>query len=337
MIIDAYRKNKRNGKASVLATVVALEGTSYRQPGVRMLIGQDGVMIGAVSGGCVEKEIYRQSISVFKDSVPKMMTYDGRFRLGCEGILYILIEPINLDDAFIDAFEKCIENRESLLIKSYFKKQDQLLDVGFGTRIEVGVDSTFAICSDKRSLLPTELGDFSVFEQRLYPALKLVIIGAEHDAVQLCNFASLSGWEVCVIATDSDPKQLENFPGAKAIINTRPELFDTNIIDDRTALMLMTHSYSKDFQYLLKLETLELPYIGLLGPSKRRERMLNEIIEQRPEVAMEFFETIHGPAGINIGAETPQEIAISILAEMLSVFRQQQVIPLKHKKGRIHS
>lgn len=336
-IINAYQKNKQSGVASVLATVVALEGTSYRQPGVRMLIGEDGVMIGAVSGGCVEKEIYRQSISVFKDGVPKIMTYDGRFRLGCEGILYILIEPVNLSVSFIDAFEKSLENRESLLLKSYFKKQDQLLDLSFGTRVDFADNSSFPICSEKRTLFSAELGDYTVFEHYIPPALKLIIIGAEHDAVQLCNFASLSGWEVCVIATDSDPKELKNFPGAKSIINTRPELFDSSIIDDRSALMLMTHSYSKDLQYLLKLEGQVIPYIGLLGPSKRRERLLNEIMEKRPEVSMDFFDSIHGPAGINIGAETPQEIAISILAEMLSVFRQQQVIPLKNKSGRIHS
>ncbi len=78
---------------AVLASVVALEGSSYRRPGVRMLLLEDGHMTGAVSGGCVEKEIFRQSESVFRTGIPKMMTYDGRYRLGCEGILYILLEP----------------------------------------------------------------------------------------------------------------------------------------------------------------------------------------------------------------------------------------------------
>lgn len=337
-IIAAYQKNKLRNKASVLATVVALEGTSYRKPGVRMLIDQDGLMVGAVSGGCVEKEIYRQSRSVFKDGIPKVMTYDGRFRLGCEGILYVLIEPIKLSEAFIDAFRASMDHRKSLKIKTYFQKQNGRLDLGFGTRIKFGNTLSFPINSEMKRPSIEGLKTLDVFTENLPPALKLIIIGSEHDAVQLCSFATLSGWEVCVVATDSDPKEISNFPGAKAVINTRAELFDMSLIDQRTAIMLMTHSYSKDLQYLLKLERgMIIPYIGLLGPAKRRERVLNEIMEQIPNVSVEFFDSIHGPAGINIGAETPQEIAISILAEMLSVFRQQQIIPLKDKQGRIHS
>ncbi|WP_417363120.1 XdhC family protein [Galbibacter sp.] len=337
-IVTAYQQNKLQGKASVLATVVALEGTSYRKPGVRMLINVDGKMIGAVSGGCVEKEIYRQSESVFKDGIPKIMTYDGRFRLGCEGILYILIEPIQLSEDFIQGFEKCLENREPLGLTSYFTKQDQQLDLSFGTRVEFANGISFPMNSGMNTPDALRLEALEVFHEDLPPALNLVIIGAEHDAVQLCSFAALSGWDVCVIATDSDPKEISNFPGAKTVINTRAELFEMDLIDDRTAVMLMTHSYSKDFKYLLRLEQgIVIPYIGLLGPAKRRERVLNEIMEHRPQVSEEFFDSIHGPAGINIGAETPQEIAISILSEMLSVFREQQIISLKDKKGRIHS
>src|SRR5690606_25193410 len=100
-----------------------------------------------------------------------------------------------------------------------------------------------------------------IFKQKLPAALRLIIIGAEHDAVQLCSFAALSGWEVCVIAADTDPKEISNFPGAKSVINTRAELFDMDLIDDRTAVVLMTHSYSKDLRYLLKLEQgITIPY-----------------------------------------------------------------------------
>jgi len=337
-IVSAYLKKRQQGKASVLATVVALEGTSYRKPGVRMLIDVDGQMVGAVSGGCVEKEIYRQSESVFKDGIPKVMTYDGRFRLGCEGILYVLIEPIQLSDAFVEAFNKSVERRQSLRLKSYFIKQDQQSDLSFGTQVEFADAIAFPINHDIHNSSIKQPKSLDVFQENLPPALKLIIIGAEHDAVQLCSFATLSGWDVSVIATDSDPKEISNFPGAKAVINTRAELFDMDLIDDRTAVMMMTHSYSKDLKYLLRLEQgVTIPYIGLLGPAKRRERIMNEVMELRPQVSEKFFDSIHGPAGINIGAETPQEIAISILAEMLSVYREQQIIPLKSKKGRIHS
>src|SRR5690606_28725281 len=150
----------------------------------------------------------------------------------------------------------------------------------------------YTIGDQLNTATPQNMDGLEIFKQNLPPALRLIIIGAEHDAVQLCSFATLSGWEVCVIATDADPKELSNFPGAKAVINTRAELFDMSLIDDRTAIMLMTHSYSKDLQYLLSLEQgMIIPYIGLLGPTKRRERVLNEIMEHRPEVSVEFFDS----------------------------------------------
>ena len=122
-IVENHLLAKKRGLKSVLATVVDLEGSSYRKPGVRMLILEDGSMIGAVSGGCVEKDILRQSETVFKNEIPKMMTYDGRYRLGCEGILYILIEPFNPDDIFLSDFESTLKNRHPFQIQSYFKRE----------------------------------------------------------------------------------------------------------------------------------------------------------------------------------------------------------------------
>ena len=119
-IIKAHLNAKRDGLKSVLATVVDLDGSSYRKPGVRMLILENDKMIGAVSGGCVEKDILRQSQSVFKDGLAKMMTYDGRYRLGCEGILYILLEEFNPEDNFFNAFSDILEERQTFQIESKF-------------------------------------------------------------------------------------------------------------------------------------------------------------------------------------------------------------------------
>ena len=100
-IIRSAKIAKTQGIKTVIASVVHLEGSSYRRPGVRMSIQENGKMIGAVSGGCVEKEILRQSQRVFEANIPTLMEYDGRYRLGCEGVLSILIEPFNPTDAFL--------------------------------------------------------------------------------------------------------------------------------------------------------------------------------------------------------------------------------------------
>jgi xanthine/CO dehydrogenase XdhC/CoxF family maturation factor len=329
-LVQAYQQLSELGRSAVMATVVALEGTSYRRPGVRMLIFDNGRMIGAVSGGCVEKEILRQSESVFRNGIPKVMTYDGRYRLGCEGILYILIEPFLPSNEFTKAFGELLEKRIQFRLITYFNRQEVTRD-NFG--------SLLLFNENRIPLRPgfKETEGLETFEETMNPCFKLMILGTEHDAVQLCSFASLTGWEVDVVATPAEEKEVADFPGARQLINTIPESLEVRHIDNQTAVVLMTHSYVKDLKYLLSLKDSRPAYLGLLGPATRREKLLNEFLEHCPEVSGEFFESIHGPAGLNIGAETPQEIAISVLAEILTAIREQEPMRLKNKKGAIHS
>jgi len=329
-IIQAYRAANSKQLKTVLATVVALEGSSYRRPGVRMLIREDGKSIGAVSGGCVEKEIFIQARSVFADGLPKMMTYDGRYRLGCEGILYILIEPFQPEAAFLKAFDEILVSRKDIEVTSYFAKQDGV-DPAFG--------SVFLLGSQAIPVRPQFQPDTKteIFEQIMQPCFKLVIIGAEHDAVQLCLFASLTGWEVTIVTAASEEKELSDFPGAHKFSAVEPEQFSIEDIDDQTAVMIMTHSYVRDLKYLLTLKNVSPAYLGILGPSQRRERLLGDFIERHPEVSDAFIDVIHGPAGLNIGAESSHEIALAIIAEILSVSRDQKPMMLKNKSGSIHS
>ena len=329
-IVQAYQAASAKGISSVLASVVALEGSSYRRPGVSMLIHENRNLVGAVSGGCVEKEIVRQANSVFKDGIPKMMTYDGRYRLGCEGILYILIEPFKPEKEFLEAFWSTIKNRLQFGIRTYFKAEDNISNA-YG--------SVFEFEHEELGVRPhmEHMEGVSVFRQQMNPCFKLFIIGAEHDAVQLCSYAALTGWEVTLVVPPSEEKTISDFPGATEFLPVAPESFDPKIIDDQTAVILMTHSYVKDLKFLLRLKDVPLIYLGLLGPAARREKLLSEFLEHCPDVADTFFDRIHGPAGLAIGSETPQEIAISVLSEIISVVRKQEVIPLKDKKGTIHS
>ncbi len=329
-IIKAFKAAKNKKLKTVLATVVALEGSSYRRPGVRMLIREDGKMVGAVSGGCVEKEVFLQAQSVFSDAIPKMMTYDGRYRLGCEGILYILIEPFEPEADFLTFWDNILKDRHPFQVISHFFKQE-------GVNPEFG--SFFRFMDREIPVGPSFERNvkMDVFEQKMQPCFKLVVIGAEHDAVQLCLFASLTGWEVTIVAAASEEKKITDFPGAEKFEAIEPEMLSVDDIDDQTALMIMTHSYVRDLKYLLALKDTRPVYLGLLGPSQRRERLLGEFIERHPEVSDGFIDSIHGPAGLNIGAETPQEIALAIMAEILSVTRDQKPMMLKNKSGRIHS
>ena len=330
-IIKEATLARNKGLKAVLASVVDLDGSSYRRPGVRMLIIENNTMIGAVSGGCVEKEILVQSQLVFKTGQSKMMTYDGRYRLGCEGVLYILLELIEPQEGFEAAFSDCIKERQAFEIHSYYQKKEGAT-LGLGSYVKLK-NSSFYL----GNYHDQPKGSLSVFKQTLPACSKLVIIGAEHDAVQLCQYAALTGWEVTIIAGAKEAKTIENFPGANEFFVVAPEALDVTGIDQQTSVVLMTHSFANDLRFLVTLSKTQPNYIGVLGPSKRREDLLNQFLEYCPDVEDAFLDSIHGPAGIDIGSETPQEIAISIMAEILAITRHREIKSLSKKSGSIHS
>jgi len=330
-IVKAHLKAKKNKLKTVLATVVALDGSSYRKPGVRMLIIENKELIGAVSGGCVEKDILRQSQSVFQNGMSKMMSYDGRYRLGCEGILYILLEEFKPSESFFNVFEQTLKSRNVFEIHSSYLKEEGIIN-GIGSVVNFDEKNIHSL-SDKTKSNDAVL----TFKQTMPPCFKLMIFGAEHDAVKLCQLASFNGWEVTVVSGPLESKTIENFPGATAFYSVSLDNLELSSIDNETAIVLMSHNFANDLKYLLELKDTRPVYIGMLGPSNRREKLLSQFIEYCPEVDEFFLELIHGPAGLNIGAETPQEIAISILSEILSVVREQTPMMLKEKTGRIHT
>lgn len=330
-LVDTALLWQKSGTKSVLATVVALDGSSYRRPGVRMLVNEYGTTEGAVSGGCVEKEVVREAMKVFKTGKAAMMTYDGRYRLGCEGILYILLEPVYLSEAFSTAFHSVLNDRKVFECVSYFSQDaDTGMAMGSILRIE---DQSFPV---HQSFQPEAAEDQESFSQQFDPLLRLYIFGAEHDAVQLCLMARQLGWEVHIIASPDEGKSLQFFPGATSLLTPTFEALDPSLFDENTAVILMTHSFSKDAQYLMALRGISPAYFGLLGPVHRRERLFSELLERFPETSPQFIEQIHGPAGINIGAESAAEIALSILSEILSLIRAKTPIALRDKKGGIH-
>lgn len=332
-IIQQAVINQKKGLKNVLATVVHLEGSSYRKPGVRMLISEDLNSVGAVSGGCVEKEIIRRAQSVFVNEKTKVITYDGRYRLGCEGVLYILIEPFFITDTFLNSFLKAIEHREIIQIDSYFEPKDEAFG-NFGSYVTFKNKNQFTFSN---SFKVNQLEKENIFTQHLNPLFRLLIIGGEHDAVKLCKVAANLGWQIDVITSTKDPKTLQDFPGANSVIGESPETYKFTNIEENTAIVIMNHSYVQDLKYVVQLAEYQPKYVGILGAPSRRERLFNELFEFAPETSEEFLEVIYTPAGLHIGAKTPEEIAISIVAEILSVIRKKAPISLRNLKGKIHN
>ncbi len=331
-IVEFYANSKALGLDTVMASLVGLEGSSYRKPGVRMLLSSDGKMQGAISGGCVEKDVLNAAQTVFKSGTARVISYDGRYRLGCEGFLFILIEPFQINDSQSLEIKSALKNREAFEVYSFY---DEGMDVSgdFGSvfafeRVEISTNPNFHVAT--RHL-------HSQYTQIVLPDTQLIIIGAEHDASKLCTTASFLGWNVVVVASIKNPKSQADFPSAAAIYNETPESIDFSFIDSRTATVLMTHNFAQDFQYLLKLRKVQKNYIGILGSSKRKVQLENQILDLEPDIATEFLDIIHSPAGIDISSETPEEIALSITAEILKVFKNKNDdhLNLLNKSNRI--
>ncbi len=320
-----------SGKKIVLATVVDLEGSSYRRPGVRMIVSDNGDSFGAVSGGCIEKEIRYQAQSIFKTGKAKIMNYDGRLRLGCEGIIYLLLEPFIVSAEILEAFNSVLEKRQSFKAEAYYYRSVGEFK-GIGTLLIMNTK----IFSPNPSFHPEQIKDQKSFSQIFPPIFQLYIFGAEHDAVQLCKTAHLLGWEITIVASPEEAKSIDFFPGADRLITPLFSDLDTSVFDKQSAIVLMSHSFNKDVQYMIALRNVKPAYFGLLGPRQRRERVISAFLDFCPDTFPEFLDQLYGPAGINIGAENATEIAISVLAEILSTIRDQKPMALKDKAGSIH-
>ena len=320
----------------VLASVVHLEGSSYRRPGVRMLIDRRGNRVGAVSGGCVEKEVQRQCEIVFETGKSRMMQYDGRYRLGCEGVLHLLLEPFAIPLNQRADIQKCFDERLEFELSSLYSTDLSTKELlgstwSFGDTV-IGFNGTVPC--------PKKAPEVMIFREKLFPRPRLVLFGGEHDAVVFAKMATVCGYEVGVITDPKEGKSKLDFPHSAmhTTWSTSQSLSEMEWkFDHQTSIMVMSHNFARDLAFLAELQNQSFSYLGILGPAHRREKMTEALFEHFPETSADFPDQWHSPAGLDLGAENPSEIALSVLSEMLMLQRGHRGGVLKEKKGRIHS
>lgn len=367
-IIKAYDHAKVSKQACVLATVVHLEGSSYRRPGARMLVLEDGTMIGAISGGCLEGDALKKAFLTFTEKKTKLVTYDTRdeedaqvgVQLGCEGIIHVLFEYIhpNISHNPIELFRVTIADRRQAVVVTLFnlsdKKNNQpgtcVLQTSDGIFIssinkedeckllQQGIQDTFQKGHAQFKQYTPEDSLANAFYDLIHPPVSLVIVGAGNDAIPLMQMATLLGWEVKVVDGRQTHAKPDRFSSACQILVSKPEtVLAQMIVDLKTCFVLMTHNYQYDLQMLKALLQTQVPYIGVLGPKKKLNKMLGDFQQQGIVVTEEMLTRIYGPTGLDIGAETPQEIASSIIAEIQAAMNHKNGAMLKWKETEIHS
>ena len=356
-IILANKNAIKENRKAALATVVKVEGSSYRRPGARMLITDDGNLTGAISGGCLEGDALRKALSAIHQGKNKLVTYDttdeddAKFgvQLGCNGIVHILFEPIFNDEAInpIEVLKAANGRRENCVIATLFSIEQKEQP---GTALlfrenecleKLPAEISGAVKNDSFDVLKLHISrfenysiagnEFDAFLEFVPPPIQLIIAGAGNDAQPLAEMGNILGWEAIVADGRQTHCSTQRFPKAKQVLVAKPEQLLPQIeIDGQTAFVLMTHNYNYDLALLKLLLETNAPYIGTLGPKKKLIRMLEEL----NKVEEEF--RVHGPIGLDIGAETAEEIAISIIAEIKAVLTGASAGMLKEKKSPIH-
>jgi xanthine dehydrogenase accessory factor len=339
-IVNAYDAAIQAGKHCVLATVVHVEGSSYRRPGARMLVLDTGLMIGAISGGCLEGDALKKALLTFTDQQNRLVTYDTSdeddatvgIQLGCEGIIQVLFEYINYDNSNnpIELIRKAIATRQkSVLISLYDLKNKK--GPQEGTILVYQLDEYNQLPENKKAWTT------DVLVQNIEPTISLVIVGAGNDAIPLMQMATILGWEVTIVDGRQTHAKQDRFINACQVLVSKPEkVLEQLKIDHRTCFVLMTHNYQYDLQMIKALLPLDIPYIGLLGPKKKYKRIIEDLNKEGVETSEKDLAKVYGPTGLNIGAETSEEIASSIIAEIQAVLNYQTGAMLKWKETQIH-
>ncbi|HEX6496215.1 MAG TPA: XdhC family protein [Acidobacteriaceae bacterium] len=347
------------GGVCVLVTVVGTRGSSYRSPGARMLILPDGSRIGAVSGGCLEGELCRRAHWWISTSPAVVRTFDTStqednegFGLGCGGGIDLLLERLavpGVADAahpllaqervnrsreasalavLVHATERCgLHVGERFALDTTNARPERLYPkVGELLRRCMNIGYSFT-----QELREGPLAGCRLFLESLTPPVQLLVCGAGTDAQPVVTQAAALGWSVIVLDQRGDFARPAHFPEAAQVMAAKDAAaFDGLRLDTRTAAIVMSHSFAQDTFFLESLLRRPLGYLGVLGSRRRTLDLLARL--GRDAMPPE----LHAPAGLDIGAETPEQIALSILSEVQATFAKRRGGELRERDGSIH-
>jgi xanthine/CO dehydrogenase XdhC/CoxF family maturation factor len=377
-LVKAFDAANVRGERCALATVVSVEGSSYRRPGARMLVCEGGTSTGTISAGCLESDVIEHAKRVIKAGATKLVEYDTAstsdemawgLGLGCNGIVRVLVEPLAHGSLYAAALRRSCEAHDNVapvLVATVYQHTPSE-SAPAAARVETGarlfINHEGEVSREKLSdrvaaVLEGEMRELSrggetsgarvcdvdggavkVFVETLLPPVQLVVFGAGHDALPVVELARQLGWQTEVVDPQARPASLSRFAMADRVTLARPEDVGAQVsITPRTLTLLMSHNYSHDLALLRFLLASPARYIGVMGPRKRTERMLSELAAGedafRPEEA--DLARLYSPAGLDIGANAPAEIALSIVAEMRAVLDVRRGGMLRERRGSIH-
>jgi xanthine dehydrogenase accessory factor len=340
-LLEAARELRACNQQTIVATVVRVHGSAYRRPGARMLLTRDRWIAGSISGGCLESDILRRAwwlterepaIVTYDSSVPEDASGDelrAAFGLGCGGVIDILLERTTEPLARIDGW--LAAQRGGVLATVFSPSVRHVALDADGTLHGVAgatLRAALAAACDHEGTWVRQLDGEDVLIESIRPAPRLFVFGTGHDVVAVVQLAQRIGWHVVVCARHGSHGVRERFREADELV-----IGDASAqiaAADTAFALVMSHNVDIDRDHLAMLLTSPARYIGVLGPANRTERLLADI-------GVTCDPRIHAPVGLALGAEGPEQIALSIVAEVLAVHAKAGATPLREQVAPIHA
>ncbi|MDZ8054772.1 MAG: XdhC family protein [Aulosira sp. ZfuVER01] len=366
-ILQAFAEIQHDAESSFLATVVNVKGSTYRRPGARMLMTPTGSIIGTISAGCLENDVFQHTRVSMPDGQPIVVTYDTTadedivwgFGLGCNGLVQVLIEQLDKDDLLnpLVFIQECFDKQQQGAIATVFAVEGAI-NIKVGERLILKPDNNvitniqesalksalikdvqIALQNQKSSINKYQLAldSVDVFIEVIQPPTHLIIFGAGQDALPTVQFAKALGWQVTIVDCRANEATKERFSIADEVILSRREILQKQIsVNEQTIAVVMTHNYLDDLEILKMLIPSSAKYLGILGPKRRTEKLLQDLHTQELENTPEQLKKLYSPVGMDIGADTPEAIALSIIAEIQAVLANRCGGFLKDRSLPIH-
>jgi xanthine dehydrogenase accessory factor len=318
-IVEMASRDER--QASVLVTLVATDGSSYRKPGARLLV-LDGEHAGTISGGCLESEVVKRApwsvrlgavverySTVFDD------TSDIPYGLGCGGTVDLLLEPSGTLEytALLDAIKGSLKGKPSVVITFLPNENSPMLRAVLSATGEI-VFSSDALTEVE--INTAQAGKVqNAFVERLAAPQRLIILGAGDDAMPIVEIASLLGWNITVVDGRPQLARAERFPKAQRVLAVRAGLLADVGITAEDAVVLITHSFEQDREWLAAVLPIAPRYLGVLGAKHRSSLLVSEVSALTGLSIAECCDRIYAPVGLDLGGDGPEAIALAVIAE----------------------
>lgn len=329
--LSTFFSDQQGVQELVLAVVVATEGSTYRKPGALMLMAEGGQREGLISGGCLEDDLFGHAQTVFARRQAKTVVYDLNddpelvwgLGLGCGGSVRVLLAPLSIG-ANLAVMQKVFQAASQgtpAALSVAFESTSDVVPVGTmaalidGT-VQLGAPELAQALATERfeqgrsasRLLPHSERELGVLHVRMQTTPHVLVCGAGPDAVPVVQQVLALGWNCTVVDHRSAYARASRFPTGARVLCQRPEQLSALVNEAISAAVVMSHHVDHDTAYLRELAQKPPVYIGLLGPRKRRDALLETLGEHAPKV--------RGPAGLDIGAELPESIALAIISEI---------------------